>query len=157
MTTRQGTAYKQMEELQNQEERRGSRQEEGGRDSQEERRRSTFQGGRDGASMAEMVQILMEDRRRRETELAEERRLWEEERRRRELEFEEERRRQQAETARREEQTLQQMQLLQSLVEGVHLQGEAARQRAEGSKEVKVPKLSEQDDIVSTSPCLRDL
>ncbi len=96
-------------------------------------------GGRDGTSMAEMVRILMEDRRRRETELSEERRLWEEEKRRREFEFDEERRRRQAESARREEQTLQQMQVLQSLVEGVHLQGEVARQRTECNKEVKVP------------------
>lgn len=91
----------------------------------------------------------MEDRRQRETELAEERRMWDEEKRRREYQYDEERRRRQEESARREEQTLQQMQVLQSLVEGVQLQGEVARRRAESDKEVKVPKLTEQDDIVS--------
>ena len=82
-------------------------------------------------------------------ELAEERRLWEEERRRKEHEFEEERRRHQVESARREEQALQQMRVLQALVEGVQLQGEAAKMRADNDKEVKVPRLAEQDDIVS--------
>ncbi len=96
-----------------------------------------------------MMRILLEDRRRHETELAEECRLWEEERKRHEWEFEEERRKQQAESAKREEQTLQQKQVLQALVEGVHLQGEAAKKKAENDKDVRIPKLTEQDDIVS--------
>ena len=82
-------------------------------------------------------------------ELAEDRRLWEEERRRREHEFKEERRRHQVESARREEQALQQMRVLQALVEGIQLQGEAAKMQADNDKEVKVPRLAEQDDIVS--------
>ena len=137
MTTRSGTAYKQllsMEELND--ERRY--QEERVNETEEGRN----QGGRDGSSpMVEMLQILVDDRQR-----------WEEERRRREAEYEEEKRRRENEDARREELTLRQMAVLQSLVEGVHLQGEAASRRAQvqdDSKEVKVPKLTEQDDIVS--------
>lgn len=89
MTTRAGTAYnndnrKQMEELH--EERRGL---------EEEERRGGVQEGRDGNAMVEVMQLLVEDRRRRETELAEERRQWEE----REMEYDEERRRRQAEAA----------------------------------------------------------
>ena len=34
-------------------------------------------------------------------------------------------------------------------MKGVHLQGEVARRRAESDKDVKVPRLSEQDNIVS--------
>ena len=49
--------------------------------------------GRDGTSMVGMMRVLLEDRRRREWELAEERQKWEEERQRRDLEFDEERRR----------------------------------------------------------------
>ena len=41
------------------------------------------------------------------------------------------------------------MRVLQALVEGVQLQGEAAKMRADNDKEVKVPRLAEQDDIVS--------
>ena len=41
------------------------------------------------------------------------------------------------------------MEVLQSLVCGVQLQGEAAVKRAEGDKDVKVPKLTEEDDIVA--------
>ena len=81
--------------------------------------------------------------------MAEERRLWEEERRRCEWEFEEERRHQHQESVRREEQALQQIQVLQALVEGVHLQDEAAKKKAENDREVKIPKLTEQDNIVS--------
>ena len=44
---------------------------------------------------------------------------------------------------------MQQIKVLQALVEGVHLQGEAAKQKAENDRDVKVPKLTEQDDIVS--------
>ena len=41
------------------------------------------------------------------------------------------------------------MRILQALVEGVQLQGEAMKKQAEREKEVKVAKLTEQDDIVS--------
>jgi hypothetical protein len=99
--------------------------------------------------MVDMMRILMEDRRQREAELAQERLMWEEEKRRREMEFEEERLRRREESARRDEQTYRQMQVLQSLVEGVQLQGEVAQRHAERDKEMKVPKLTEQDDIVS--------
>ena len=143
MTTRAGTTYR-MEEVR--------LVDDGGRqgDVDQGRRDGTVAGGRDGGTtMVEMMRILVEDRQRHEAELAEERRLWEEERRRREAEFEEERHRQQVESARREEQTFQQMQVLQALVEGVHLQGEAMKKQAGGDREVRVPKLTEQDDIVS--------
>ena len=121
MTTPVGTFYKkQMEELQpndavkDQQERCGNAS-------------NVMRGGRDGTSITELMHLMLEDRKQREMELAEERRLWEEERRRKEHEFEEERRRHQVESARREEQALQQMRVLQALVEGVQLQGEAAR------------------------------
>ena len=52
-------------------------------------------------------------------------------------------------STRREEQARQQMQVIQSLVERVHLQGEAAKRKAENDREVKIPKLMEQDNIVS--------
>ena len=99
--------------------------------------------------MEMMMRNIMEDRRRLEEERAQERLRWEEDRRRREQELEEERSRQQMESTRREEQARQQMQVIQSLVEGVHLQGEAAKRKAENDREVKIPKLMEQDDIVS--------
>lgn len=96
-----------------------------------------------------MIQAFWEDRRLQEAKRAEERQLWEGERRRREWELEEEKRRRQEETSRREEQVYQQMQVLQTLVQGVHLQGEALKKRADSDKEVKVAKLTDQDDIVS--------
>ena len=65
------------------------------------------------------------------------------------MEYEAERLRCEEESARREQQALQQLQVLQTLVEGVQLQGEAARRRADSDKDVKVQKLTEQDDIVS--------
>ena len=50
----------------------------------------------------------------------------------------------------RDEQTrIKQMEMLQSLVQGIQLQGEAARKRAENEKDVRIPKLTEKDDIVS--------
>ncbi len=51
-------------------------------------------GGRDSKALMEMMRVMMEERQRRETEMAEEQRLWEEERRRREVEYNEERQRQ---------------------------------------------------------------
>ena len=134
-TTRAGTVYKRMEEVHVQPgEGRGNGLE--GRGNGLERRGGQVEGGRDGLlerreGVEEMMQWLVQDRQRREMELAEERRLWEEERQRREAEFLEERHRQREESVRREEQSLQQLRVLQALVEGVHLQGEAAKQRAD--------------------------
>ena len=48
-----------------------------------------------------------------------------------------------------EEHKKRQMEILQSLVQGVQLQGEAAKKRAEGEKDVKVTKLTPEDDIVA--------
>ena len=94
MTTRAGTFYKkQMEELQPND----------AVEDQQERCGNVMRGGHDGTSIAELMHLMLEDRKQRELELAEERRLWEEERRRKEHEFEEERRRHQVESARREE------------------------------------------------------
>ena len=76
-------------------------------------------------------------------------RRWEEERQKRELEFKEERRCRKEESARREEQTFQQTQVLQVLGQGVQLQGETMKKRAESDKEMKVARLTEQDDIES--------
>ena len=86
-------------------------------------------------SLAQMLQVLLEDRRKREEELLEERRLREEEMRR--------------ERALREEEMRQQMEVLRGLVEGIHRQGETAAVRAEKDKDrdVKIMKLTEEDDI----------
>ena len=90
------------------------------------------------AEMSAVMQMFLEDRRRREMELAEERRKWEAELMRRDVEME-----------RRDEYNKQQIEVLQSLVQGVHLQSEAVNRRAEGEKDVRVPKLTVEDDIVA--------
>ena len=82
--------------------------------------------------VAEMMRLLLEDRKRREEELAEERR-------RREEEFAEERRR-------RDEEVRQQMQLLREMVEGSHRRELPARMTGENDK-VKLSKFSETDDV----------
>ena len=58
MTKRAGTAYSQMEELLVDEGQGRCGKILGRRDNQEERR----EGGRDGTSMVEMMQVLLEDR-----------------------------------------------------------------------------------------------
>ena len=84
-----------------------------------------------------MMQILLEERRQREAEQAEERRKWELEMRVRDEEI-----------GRRDEYNRRQMELLQSLVQGVQMQGENASRRAtEVDKDVKMPKLTAEDDI----------
>ena len=86
-----------------------------------------------------MMQILLEERRQREAEQAEERRKWELEMRVRDEEI-----------GRRDEYNRRQMELLQSLVQGVQMQGENASRRAtEVDKDVKMPKLTAEDDIVA--------
>lgn len=55
------------------------------------------------------------------------------------------RRQSEVEMLRREEQMQRQLEVLQSLVTGVQLQGEAATRRAERDKDVRVPKLTEDD------------
>ena len=83
--------------------------------------------------VAEMMRLLLEDRKRREEELTEERR-------RREEEFAEERHR-------RDEEVRQQMQLLREMVEGSHRREEVlARMTGENDK-VKLSKFSEADDV----------
>ena len=49
--------------------------------------------------------------------------------------------------AHEEEQTRMQMEALQTLVQGIQLQGEAANKRAEYDRDVKVPKLTEKNDM----------
>jgi len=111
-----------------------------------------------GSSFAEVLKALLEDRQLREKELAEERARREEElkrreaelleeRARREEELREERRRRDEETARREEEMRRQMELLKGLVEGVQRQGETAALKLERDRDVKVTKLTEEDDI----------
>jgi len=106
-------------------------------------------GGVASGSVSEMMRFFAEDRRRREEEQAEERRRWLEEKRAWEMTVEEERRRREEELQRREEYNRMQIELLQSLVQGVQLQGEAAAKRADNDKDVKVQKLTENDDIVA--------
>ena len=102
--------------------------------------------GGESVDMAQMLKALLEDRKRRE-EWAEERRRREEENRAREAEIREERRRRDEELAKREEETRTQMSLLQSLIEGVKRHSEAAVRKAENDKNVKVAKLTENDDM----------
>ena len=114
-----------------------------------ERGRSELEGGASELGVTEVMRMFAEDRRQREEEQAEERRRWQEEKRAWEIALEEERRRREEEMQRREEYTQRQMELLQTLVQGVQLQGEAATKRADSDKDVKVPKLTENDDIVA--------
>ena len=100
-------------------------------------------------AVSELSKMVLAVRERRESEQQEERQRWEVERQTREEAFMEERRRREEDMALREEQTRMQMEVLQSLVQGIQLQGEAANKRAENDRDVKVPKLTEKDDIVS--------
>ena len=86
--------------------------------------------------VAEVLKAFMEDRKQREEEL-----------RTREAEMREERRRRDEEMARREEESRRQMDLLQSLVEGMMKQSEATSKKSDSQKDVRVAKLTEQDDI----------
>ncbi len=70
-----------------------------------------------------------------------------EERQRREAEFTEERRQRDEEAARRDEEVRERMMLLRDLVEGVRKQGDAAATKAAQDRDVRVSKLSENDDI----------
>ena len=132
-TTRAGTIYKtnpiRMEEVE-----QNSR----------ERGRSKLEGGASELGVTEVLRMFAEDRRQLEEEQSEERRRWQEEKRVWEIALEEERRRREEEMQRREEYTQRQM----TLVQGVQLQGEAATKWADSDKDVKVPKLTENDDIV---------
>ena len=89
---------------------------------------------------AELLQFLMEDRRKWKEELAEERRQRAEEQRR-------EQERQFPDDERQKRESQRQMELLQGLLAGIHKQGESAEQRAEKDRDVKLAKLSETDDI----------
>ena len=90
----------------------------------------------------------MEDRRQREKQFAEERRLWELEVRRREEEQREERLRWDEEAARKEKEMQEQMNVLKSLVDGIHEQGEATlREQAAKDKDVRVAKLTDANDV----------
>ena len=99
--------------------------------------------------VAAVMQIFLEERRQREKEQLEERQRREEERAEERRKWELEVRMRDEEMARREEYNRKQMEILQSLVQGVQLQGEAAKKKAESEKDVKVPKLTEEDDIVA--------
>lgn len=86
------------------------------------------------AGLTQMLQLLLEDRRRRDEQLLEERRIREKHK----------------EHAEREEKRRQHFDLIRSLVEGLQKQGEAAAAaNAEKSKEreVRVAKLTDSDDI----------
>ena len=108
----------------------------------------------------QMLKALIEERKLQEKELAEERsrreeeavrrgenRRREEEAARREEELREEFRRREEEAARRENMMQQQMELLGGLVEGVQKQEEKAAIKLERDRDVKVTKLTEEDDI----------
>ena len=63
------------------------------------------------------------------------------------MELREEHQRREEDLMKREEESMKQMLLLQALVEGMKKQGEAAVRKAESDKDVKVKKLTENDDI----------
>ena len=90
--------------------------------------------------LTDVLQALLEDRQLRERELVEERT-------RKEEELRQERLRRDEEAARREEEVRQQMELLRGLVEGVQRQGLVNAPRQENDRDVKVTKLTEEDDI----------
>jgi len=90
--------------------------------------------------LAGMLKTLLEDRKQRVAEV-------EDERRRRDEELREERRRRDEEAARCDEAIQQQMDVLRELVEGVRQQGDTAARKAEHDKDVKVSKLTQDDDI----------
>ena len=95
--------------------------------------------------VAEVLKAFMEDRKQREEEL-----------RTREAEMQEERRRRDEEIARREEESRRQMDLLQSLIEGMMKQSEVTSKKSDSSKDVRVAKLTEQDDIEAYLTTLND-
>lgn len=105
-----------------------------------------------------MLQALLEDRQAREKQLAEERERREQERQeemrskeeeasRREAEMREEFRRREEESARREEMMRQQMELLKTIVTDAQERGEKTALKLERDRDVKVAKLTEEDDI----------
>ena len=74
-----------------------------------------------------MLKALLEDRKTLEADLREERRVWAEE------------------TAKKDEEMREQMDLLRGLVEGAH--GEGGGERRATSRDLKVAKLTDTDDI----------
>ena len=101
------------------------------------------------AESTSVERMWIGEQRRREAEWAEERHQWEVELKLREQAYEEERRRREEEWQQREEHNRRQMEVLQSLVVGIQLQGEVANRRAEREKDAKIAKLTEEDDIVA--------
>ena len=91
--------------------------------------------------MSEVMRMFVEDHRRCEEEQERDRRRWLEEKRAWEITLE--RRRRDEEMFRREEHTHRQM---HSLVQGVQL---AVTKRADSDKDVRIPKLTEEDNIVA--------
>lgn len=90
---------------------------------------------------------LLQDGQRHEEELIEELGLREKEIRAREAELCEDRQRREEDLMKSEEESRKQMLLLQAPVEGVKKQGEAGVCKAESDKDVKMAKLTENDDI----------
>ena len=108
----------------------------------------------EGTGVSAMLQMLLEDRQRREAELAEERRRREEElaeeRRRRDEELASERARREQEMAEARHRLEEELQVLRSLVEGAQLRREDAttsRKLLMGLDGAKLTKLSDHDDI----------
>ena len=106
----------------------------------EETTTSTMSG-----EITQVLQVLLEERQSREREMVEELKRREEEYKRREEELRQERIRRDEETARREEEVRQQTELLRGLVEGVRERSMPRREA--GERDVKIVKLTEQDDI----------
>ena len=83
-------------------------------------------------SMAQMLQFLLDDRRRREEQIADERRHREDEQRR-------EHERREAENARRERDTQRQIDLFKGLIDGIHKHGESAEKEQRKTKMLDLP------------------
>ena len=97
--------------------------------------------------LTQLVQVLLEDNQRQEQEMAEERRLREEEHRLREVEIQPEKAWRDEETTHREAEIRQQMDLLKGFITGIHRQGEFAAEQAEKDRDLRVTKLTKEDDI----------
>ena len=110
------------------------------------------------AQLTELLKTLLEEKQQREIEVTEQRTQREEERRAREAELTEERRVREAElkeerrlreeeASRRQRETKDQLKLFQRLIEGLDKQATAAATREEKNRDVKVAKLTDDDDI----------
>jgi len=133
MSTRSGVTYKRVEIMDE-------------RDSNDDTGTGTDEAAGEPTVLA-LLQEMLRDRQQREAELAEERRLREAERREREEALRREQARRDEEASKREAEAQQQLAVLQDLVRGIQKQSEATAKKLSSEQEVKVAKLTEEDDV----------